>query len=446
MRAWQLAHTGLARCCSSISRTDAALPVLLSSRLVFTSGGGGGTGAARMFSSSHLPRMVGEVRVGYDVTASTLALPSRPQRFSSVERHAAEVAAVDAGNAVVPGQLFVQERVVRRSADRRCCGPPSADRRGTAPSPCTKAVRRLSSNQGNFRFASGVSSQTLRVCSHWPKKLLDQRRARARIGEHAPHLPLEDVRLLQLAAESPGRAVRRPGCCSTGRTTGARPARRRRDDRLRPARPWSGSASIRNRKSGLTSSRSSAARMPASKSPSARARRVEAEQRLDVLAGRRPAIRASSQRRQNLRRARRLLGPVLGGLARRRCGGGWANPAARGRCTARQSAATRSTAGRSGRRTRGSRSECAPVPAPRRLTRSDLTMVAITWRRPAFSGTRDLQRFVGVAQRILRPDGPRPRAAAVRSAPPPIVNCPTRAPSTRISISFGTFRPRITSA
>ena len=32
--------------------------------IVFTSGGGGGTGAARMFSSSHLPRMVGDVRVG----------------------------------------------------------------------------------------------------------------------------------------------------------------------------------------------------------------------------------------------------------------------------------------------------------------------------------------------------------------------------------------------
>jgi hypothetical protein len=50
---------------------------------VFTSGGGGGTGAERMFSSSHFPRTVGEVRVGYEVTARTLALPSSPQRFSS---------------------------------------------------------------------------------------------------------------------------------------------------------------------------------------------------------------------------------------------------------------------------------------------------------------------------------------------------------------------------
>ena len=71
------------------------------------------------------------------------------------------------------------ERCSSRSAVPRCCGPPSADRRGTAPFPCTKALRRLSSNQGYFRFASGVSSHTLRVCSHWPKKLLTSA-ARAR--------------------------------------------------------------------------------------------------------------------------------------------------------------------------------------------------------------------------------------------------------------------------
>src|SRR5262245_19979851 len=83
IRAWQDAQIGLARCCSNISRTVVVFPSLLSSRLVFALGGGGGTGAARMFSSSHLPRIVGDVRVGYDVTARTLALPSSPHRFSS---------------------------------------------------------------------------------------------------------------------------------------------------------------------------------------------------------------------------------------------------------------------------------------------------------------------------------------------------------------------------
>src|SRR5690348_16363018 len=84
MRAWQLAQAGLARCISSIWRTDSGLLSLLLDSSEGTLGGGAGGGAARMFSRIHLPRMVGEVRVVYEVTARTLALPSRPKRFSSV--------------------------------------------------------------------------------------------------------------------------------------------------------------------------------------------------------------------------------------------------------------------------------------------------------------------------------------------------------------------------
>src|SRR5688500_7398459 len=83
MLAWQLAHAGFARCCSSISRTVVALMIFPSSNAVLTSGGGGGTDVARIFSRSHLPRIVGDVRCGYDVTDSTLAFPSNPQRFGS---------------------------------------------------------------------------------------------------------------------------------------------------------------------------------------------------------------------------------------------------------------------------------------------------------------------------------------------------------------------------
>jgi hypothetical protein len=46
--------------------------------------GGAGGGAARMFSSRYFPRIVGAVRVEYDVTDRSAALPSRPKRFSSV--------------------------------------------------------------------------------------------------------------------------------------------------------------------------------------------------------------------------------------------------------------------------------------------------------------------------------------------------------------------------
>src|SRR5581483_11507333 len=81
MRAWQLAHAGLARCISSICRTERGLLSLLLASSAGTLGGGAGGGAARIFSRTHLPRMVGDVRVVYDVTARTLALPSRPKRF-----------------------------------------------------------------------------------------------------------------------------------------------------------------------------------------------------------------------------------------------------------------------------------------------------------------------------------------------------------------------------
>ena len=48
------------------------------------SGGGGGGGAPSMFASSHRPRIVTDVRLGYDVTVRTLAWPSSPPRVPSV--------------------------------------------------------------------------------------------------------------------------------------------------------------------------------------------------------------------------------------------------------------------------------------------------------------------------------------------------------------------------
>ena len=244
----------------------------------------------------------------------------------------------------------------------------------------------MSSNQGNFRVRIRRQQPDIARLQPLAEKVAHQRRARARIGEHAPRLLIEDCRHPAVSPESPGRAVRRPGCCSTGRTTGARPVRRRRDDRLPPGATLSGSASIRNRKSGLTRSRSSAARMPASKSPSARALVIEAEQRLNVLVGRRPAIRTSSQRRQNLRRARRLLVPA-GGMAHE-------DAAAAGRIL-RHRAVVRPANQQRRDEQRDAGDVGLTVPnrnairsEPLGLDRSDLTMVATTWWRPAFSGTR----------------------------------------------------------
>ena len=75
-------------------------------------GGGGCGGTPRRLVRTHLPRSTGEVRFGYDVTVSMLAWPSSPRRASFGDLHAAELAAVDVGNAVMPRQPLVDERVV----------------------------------------------------------------------------------------------------------------------------------------------------------------------------------------------------------------------------------------------------------------------------------------------------------------------------------------------
>ena len=43
-------------------------------------GGGGGGGEPSRFSSTHLPRSTGDVRVAYDVSVRMLPWPSRPPR------------------------------------------------------------------------------------------------------------------------------------------------------------------------------------------------------------------------------------------------------------------------------------------------------------------------------------------------------------------------------
>ena len=79
---WQPAHGGLARCSVICSRSVSALPLSpFVSSSAGTFGGGSGGGVPRMFSSTHTPRLTGEVRkFCVHVTARKLPLPSRPRR------------------------------------------------------------------------------------------------------------------------------------------------------------------------------------------------------------------------------------------------------------------------------------------------------------------------------------------------------------------------------
>src|SRR6185295_19474296 len=77
MRAWQLAHAGLARCWVIASRMDRVFPA--SEPSVFRAGifgGGGGGGEESRFSNTHLPLSTGDVRVEYEVSVRMLPWPS----------------------------------------------------------------------------------------------------------------------------------------------------------------------------------------------------------------------------------------------------------------------------------------------------------------------------------------------------------------------------------
>ena len=120
--AWRT--SGFARCCAIRSRIDERLATRRCPADGGTFGGGGGGGMPRRLSSTHLPRSTGEVRFAYDVTVRMLPCPSSPRALAVLGRgHAAEVAAVDARDAVVPREPLVQERVVGASAAPGRCGP-----------------------------------------------------------------------------------------------------------------------------------------------------------------------------------------------------------------------------------------------------------------------------------------------------------------------------------
>ena len=246
---WQLAQTGWrgappaarAACCG-LARRRCALSD-------GTSGGGGGTGRPSRFSSTHLPRRTGDVRSACDVTARMLPWPSRPRRASSVDGHAAEPAAVDVGNAVVPRQPFVDEGVVgaQQIQDAAVLAQDALEQQlGLAP-------ERLAQVVVEVRELVGVGQHAAHVAQVQPLAGEVRRRAPRRADRPACAAPAAPARQA-VAAPPPRRhapAAPRPGCCSTGRTTGARPARCPRRDARRLAAASSGSRSLRNTNRGL---------------------------------------------------------------------------------------------------------------------------------------------------------------------------------------------------
>ena len=78
MRAWQEAHSAAFRCWSSCSRIVTA--PRRSGSTAGTSDGGGGAGLPRRRSSTHAPRVTGDVVVPFAVTFRTAAWVRNPPR------------------------------------------------------------------------------------------------------------------------------------------------------------------------------------------------------------------------------------------------------------------------------------------------------------------------------------------------------------------------------
>ena len=152
-------------------------------------------------------------------------VPSRPRRASSVHRHAAEVAAVDVGNAVVPRQPLVDERVVGRQQIEHAAVLAHDARRRTARSRAGSAWRRLSSKSGN----SSSSARRAAGCAATATARRSCSTSASACGSASMRRTCCSSTAGSCSAPCAGqrRAARRPECCSRGRTTAARPARDR---------------------------------------------------------------------------------------------------------------------------------------------------------------------------------------------------------------------------
>ena len=219
---WHDAHTGFARCGSSRCRSDVTFTSSGScSRLVSTPGGGDRRRRAEHvlenpLAARHRRRAGGDRRHRQHAALPEQAAP----RVVRIERDAAEVAAVNIRNAVVTRQPLVDERVV---------GVEQVDDAAVLAGRCVQksisvsrrnAWRRLSSKSGvrsgRSRARAGAATDR-RSCSTAPPTA--DRRASASPAARAPPDSCSVPRFARR------RAVRRPGCCSRGRTTAATPAR-----------------------------------------------------------------------------------------------------------------------------------------------------------------------------------------------------------------------------
>ena len=177
----------------------------------------------RKVSRNHLPRVTGEVLVACDVTRQQRALPEQPAPHVEVgaERHAPEPAAVDVRDPVVPGEPFVDERVIRgqQIQDAAILVDDAVEQE------LDLAAKRLPQVVVEIRIDTGIR---LRRCPAPAGSATGRRNSRSapstsdRPPSGAPASRASPVRAAVPAPQASG--ARRPACCSRGRTTAGTPA------------------------------------------------------------------------------------------------------------------------------------------------------------------------------------------------------------------------------
>ena len=161
------------------------------------------------------------VRIGRD--RENTRVPQQTQSVARIVvgiRDAAEVVPEYVRNAVMPGEPFVHERVVGAEEidDAAILAKHAFQKQGRF------ALEGFAQAQVEIREQARARRLRLHVAQIQPLRCeVGGERCRTRIAQHPAHLLIQDRLDCSASRALQRRAVRHPGCCSTGKTTGARP-------------------------------------------------------------------------------------------------------------------------------------------------------------------------------------------------------------------------------
>ena len=147
-----------------------------------------------------------------------------PARTPLGQRHATEMAAGDLRDAVMLGQRFVQERIVRRQELQDAAVLPQdavQEQLGFTHERGAHTLVEIA-EQVHVRFLGFDVAQEQPLGGE-----VGHQGAAARVGEHARHLAAQDFGLCAAFPRQRHPAARHRECWTRGRTRGVRPARNR---------------------------------------------------------------------------------------------------------------------------------------------------------------------------------------------------------------------------